>query len=248
MKVYIKAMSMLLAMCLISSIAFAESLPDNWDAKAVEVFKQMDAYTDSLQKFIITTDSYSDASIGPGMIISNPFTTRIAVQRPGSLHSVTKGGSHTSEIYMDKGRLTVYSGDKKLYTHADVPEPMSKGLLYALEEFAVETPLLDLLILKSLDRLLSGDEIVAYVSGDSQIRGVDCHHILVSGPLADLQVWIAKGDKPVPKRTLLRYKHGEGMPRHDVFIDWAITDGFDKSEFKFVPPEGAQEIDFINTP
>jgi hypothetical protein len=248
MKVYIKAMSMLLAMCLINSVALAESLPDNWDAKAVEVLKQMDAYTDSIQKFIIKTDSYSDASIGPGMVISNPFTTTIAVQRPASLHSVTKGGSHTSEIYMDKGRLTVYSGDKNLYTHADVPEPVSKGLLFALEEFAVETPLLDLLILKSLDRLLSGDEVVVYVTGDSQIRGVDCHHILVSGPLADLQVWIAKGDKPVPKRTVLRYKQGEGMPRHDVFIDWAITDGFDKSEFKFVPPEGAQEIGFINTP
>jgi hypothetical protein len=248
MKVYIKAMSMLLAMCLISNIAFAESLPDNWDAKAVEVLKQMDAYTDSIQKFIIKTDSYSDASIGPGMVISNPFTTRIAVQRPASLHSVTKSGSYSSEIYLDKGKMTVYSGDEKLYTQVDVPEPVSEGLLFALEEFDVETPLLDLLILKSLDRLLSGDEVVAYVSGDSRIRGVDCHHILISGPLVDLQVWITKGDKPVPKRTVLRSKHGEGMPRNDVFIDWAITDGFDKSEFKFVPPEGAQEIGFINTP
>lgn len=248
MKVYVKAISMLLAVCLTSSIAFAESLPDNWDAKAVEVLQQMDAYTDSVQKFIIKTDSYSDASIGPGMIISNPFTTRIAVERPGSLHSVTKSGSHRNEIFVDKGKLTVYSSDKKLYSSVDVPEPISVGLLYALEEFDVETPLLDLLILKSLDRLLSGDETVAYVSGDSQIRGVDCHHILLSGALVDLQVWVAKGDKPVPKRTVLRYKQGEGMPRHDVFIDWAVTDGFDKSEFKFVPPEGAHEIDFINTP
>ena len=247
MKFYTKAV-LLLAMCLTNSTAFAESLPDNWDAKAVEVLKQMDAYTDSMQKFIVKTDSYSDASIGPGMVISNPFTTRIAVERPGSLHAVTKSGELTSEIYLAEGKLTVYSSDKNLYAHQDVPEPLSDGLLYALEEFDVETPLLDLLILKSLDRLLSGDELAVYVTGDSQIRGVDCHHILVSGPLVDLQIWISKGDKPVPKRTVLRYKQGEGMPRHDVFIDWNVTDSFDKSEFKFVPPAGSHEIGFINTP
>ena len=195
MKVYIKVMSMLLAVCLTSGIAYAESLPANWDAKAVEVLQQMDAYTDSVQKFIIKTESYGDASIGPGMIISNPFITRIAAERPGSLHAVTKSGSSTNEIYLYKGKLTVYSNDKKLYTHADVPNPLSEALLYALEEYDVETPLLDLLILKSLDRLVSREDIVTYVTGDSQIRGVDCHHILLSGSLADFQVWIAKGDK-----------------------------------------------------
>jgi hypothetical protein len=248
MKVYTKAVLVLLAMCLTNSTAFAESLPDNWDAKAVEVLKQMDAYTGSMQKFIIKTDSYNDALIGPGMVISNPLTTRVAVERPGSLHAVTKSGSLTSEIYLDEGKLTVYSSDTNLYGHQDVPVLLSDGLFYALEEFDVETPLLDLLALKALDRLLSGDELVVYVTGDSQIRGVDCHHILISGPLVDLQVWISKGDKPVPKRTVLRYKQGEGMPRHDVFIDWSVTDGFDESEFKFVPPAGAREIGFINTP
>jgi hypothetical protein len=248
MKFGIKAILVLLLAGMASGIAVAESEPPNWDTKAVEVLKKMDAYTDSMQTFLVKAEAYNDASIGPGMIISNPFITRIAVDRSGSLHSTTTSGTETDEIYVNKGRLTVFSGEHKFYTHADLPEKLSEGLMYALAEFSVETPLMDLLILKSLDSLVSADQFVVYVTGDSAIRGVDCHHILGTGAFADIQIWIEKGDNPVPRRTVLRYKQGEGMPRHDVFIDWQATDGFDKSEFTFVAPEGAQEIGFIKAP
>lgn len=248
MKFCTKMTLILLLVGLTGNSAVAESEPTNRDAKAVEVLQRMDTFTDSLQTFLVKTESYNDASIGPGMIISNPFITRIAVDRSGLLHSTTKSGTQTSEIYVNKGKLTVFSGERKFYTHADIPEKLSEGLLYALAEYDVETPLVDLLILKSLDSLLTADDLVVYVTGDSPIRGVDCHHILVSGALADMQIWIEKGENPVPRRTVLRYKHGEGMPRHDVFIDWQPTEEFDKSEFKFVAPEGAQEIDFIKAP
>ncbi len=236
------------AMCMASSVTLAEAGHTKRDAKAVKVLQQMDAYTDSMGKFIIEAESYNDASIGAGLIISNPFKSRISVDRSGSLHSISKSGSETSEIYLHKGVLTVYSNEHMFFTRTDVPKALSEGLMFALDEFDVETPLLDLLIVKSLDHFDSDDLIIVYVTGNSSIRGVDCHHVLLSGPNADLQLWIAKGDKPVPRRTLMTYKHGEGLPRHEVFLDWNATDSFDKSEFDFEPPEGAREIGFINTP
>jgi hypothetical protein len=233
-------------MVMTSSMAFAESDPANWDARAVEVLRQMDAYTDSMEKFVIKTESYNDASIGAGLIISNPSVSRVSVDRSGSLHSISKSGSHTNEIYLHKGKLTVFSAEHKFYTRAEAPMVLSEGLIFALEEFGVETPLFDLLIVNSLDHLVSGGEDVFYVTGDSSIRGVDCHHILISGSNVDLQIWIEKGDNPVPRRTLMTYKRGEGMPRHEVFLNWSVENRFDKSEFEFEPPEGAREIGFMD--
>ena len=92
------------------------------------------------------------------------------------------------------------------------------------------------------------DSMAIYVNGDSSIRGVDCHHVLLSGPLVDLQIWIEKGDKPTPRRTLMTYRHGQGMPRNEVFLEWSAVDSFSKSEFEFVPPEGAAEIGFVKAP
>ncbi len=237
-----------LAMCMTSSVAFAGSDSANRDEKAVEVLKQMDAYTDSMENFVIEAESYNDASIGAGLVISNPYKSRVAVDRSGSMHSISKSGTQTSEIYLHKGVLTVYSGEHKYFTRVDVPKGLKEGLMFALEEFDVETPILDLLIVNSLDHFVSDRADFFYVTGDSSIRGVDCHHVLISGPNADLQIWIEKSDKPVPRRTLMTYKHGEGMPRHEVFMGWSAKDGFDKSEFEFEPPEGAHEIDFIKAP
>ena len=58
---------MLLALGMAGSPAFADSIPDNWDAEAIKVLKQMDVYTNSLEKFVIKAESYLDASIGEGL-------------------------------------------------------------------------------------------------------------------------------------------------------------------------------------
>lgn len=238
--------AILLVMNLANNLAFAESGPTGQDAKALEVLRQMDAHTDSIDKFVIKAESYLDASIGEGLIISNAYETKISVDRTRSLHSVTKSGSKTNEIYLEKGALTIYSGEGKFFSRVQVPEPLDVGLMFALEELDVETPLLDLLIVNSLDKLMTPGIEVVYVTGDSTIRGVDCHHILLSGPLVDLQIWVEKGENPLPRRTLMTYRYGEGLPRHEVFLNWTAVDGFNQSEFKFVPPDGATEIGFIN--
>jgi hypothetical protein len=246
MKVTIRTVATLLAMVMSSGVALAETAPANWDPEAVKVIRQMDAYTDAMETFVVKTESYNDASIGAGLVISNPFTSKISVRRPGSIHSITHSGSKTSEIYLHKGKLTVYSDKQKFFTRSTVPEELNEGLIFALDQFDVETPLMDLLLIGSLEYLVSDGEDVIYVTGDSSIRGVECHHVMISGSYADLQIWIAKGDKPTPKRTLMTYKQGEGMPRHEVFIEWNATDDIDASEFEFEPPKGAQEIGFID--
>ena len=238
----------LLSLFMISGNAFADPDTAEQDAKAIQVLKSMDAYTNSMDKFVIKAESYLDASIGEGLIVSNPYETTVSVVRGISLHSVSKSGLYINEIFLNKGALTVYSGERKYYTQAEVPKPLDAGLLFALEELDVETPLLDLLILNSLDKLVTPRVEVFYVTGEGSVRGVDAHHVLLSGPLADLQVWIAKGDKPLPIRTMMTYRYGEGMPRSEVFLNWREVDAFDKSEFVFVAPEGATEIDFIDSP
>ena len=240
--------AMLLALCMASNFAIAGADSDKLDAKAIEILKQMDAYTDSLDKFVIKAESYLDAGIDDGQIISNASETQVSVDRSGSMHSRSRRGSQTDEIYFHKGTLTVYSGKHEFYSSSRVPEALDAGLMFALDELGVETPLMDLMIVNSLDHLLTSDMGVVYITGSASIRGVECHHILLSGPLVDFQVWISKGDKPVPRRTLMTYKNVQGLPRNEVFLEWSEVDSFNKSEFKFEPPEDAQEIDFIDAP
>jgi hypothetical protein len=245
MKTFIRTILVMLVTVTAAGVTYAGSDPANRDEKAVGILKQMDAYTDSMDKYVINAESYLDASIGPGLTVSDASDITVSVDRSGFLHSINKSGLETREVFMNKGKLTVFTGPQKFYSHAEIPATLDEGLMFALEQYGVETPAMDLLILRSLDELMTDEVEVVYVAGNSSIRGVNCHHILLSGPNVTMQLWIEKGDKPMPRRTLLTFKHGEGMPRHELFLKWTAKDSFDKSLFEFEPPEGAIEINFI---
>ena len=245
MKTFIRTILVILVTVTTAGVTYAGSDPVNQDEKAIGILKQMDAYTDSMDKYVINAESFLDATIGPGLTVSDASEITVSVDRSGFLHSINKSGLETREVFMNKGKLTVFTGPQKFYSHAEIPATLDEGLMFALEQYGVETPAMDLLILRSLDELVTDNVEIVYVTGDSSIRGVNCHHILLSGPNLSMQLWIEKGGKPMPRRTLLTFKHGEGLPRHELFLKWTAKDSFDKSLFEFEPPEGAIEIDFI---
>jgi len=245
MKTFIRIILVIFITVTTAGVTYAGSDPVNHDDKAIGILKQMSAFTDSMDKYVINAESYLDATIGPGLTISDASEITVSVDRSGFLHSINKSGLETREVFMNKGKLTVFTGPQKFYSHAEIPATLDEGLMFALEQYGVETPAMDLLILRSLNELLTDDVEVVYVTGDSTIRGVNCHHILLSGPNVAMQLWIEKGDKPMPRRSLLTFKHGEGLPRHELFLKWTAKNSFDKSLFDFKPPEGAIEIDFI---
>jgi hypothetical protein len=207
----------------------------------------MDAYTESMEQFEVTLESYTDHELA-GQIVSNPSTSRITVDRSGSLLSVTQGVLRKTEIYFHDAVLSVFSDEHDFYTRTDVPDELDEALIFALDEFDVETPGLDLLLINSLEYLVSDEEFVIYVTDSSSIRGVECHHIVISGPHADLQLWVEKGNNPVPRRALLIFKSEQGRPRHEMFLDWKTIDNLDSSIFEFEPPAGAREIGFMAAP
>ena len=245
MKTFIRTILLILVTVTTAGVTYAGSDPVNQDEKAIGILKQMSAFTDSMDKYVINAESYLDATIGAGLTISDASEITVSVDRSGFLHSINRSGLETREVFMNKGKLTVFTGPQKFYSHAEIPATLDEGLMFALEQYGVETPAMDLLILRSLDELLTDNVEVVYVTGDSTIRGVNCHHILVSGPNVAMQCWVEKGDKPMPRRTLLTFKQGEGLPRHELFLKWTAKDSFDKSLFEFEAPEGAIEIEFI---
>jgi len=239
---------MMLATLFASAAAFSQSSHPNWDAEAVEVIKQMDAYLESMQEFVVTTESYTDSEITGRMIISSPSVAKVSVDRSGSLHSVARDEKQTSEIFIHDGELIVFTDEHNYYTRTDIPDDLSEALEFALEEFDVETPALDLLLVDSLDHLVTDQVFVIYVTDSSWIRGVECHHIVLSGPTSDLQLWVENGDNAAPRRTVLTNKTKQVRPRHEVFMDWQATDDLNSSDFEFSPPDGAREIGFIDVP
>jgi hypothetical protein len=62
----------------------------------------------------------------------------------------------------------------------------------------------------------------------------------------DFQVWIARGDQPVPVRVVLTYKHAAGQPQFSAMLhDWNFHPAIDPELFAFVPAAGAERVAFM---
>jgi hypothetical protein len=62
----------------------------------------------------------------------------------------------------------------------------------------------------------------------------------------DWQLWIQDGPKPLPVRYVITAPGAAGAPQYEVNIrKWNTNPGLTDAEFKFVPPKGAQRIEFM---
>ncbi len=78
------------------------------------------------------------------------------------------------------------------------------------------------------------------------ISGVMCDHLALRSEKEDVQVWIAWGDEPVPRRIVIAYRELEGQPQFSAqFTEWDFSPEFSDTTFTFSPPEGAERIHFF---
>jgi hypothetical protein len=83
------------------------------------------------------------------------------------------------------------------------------------------------------------------VVGDSTIGKFHCEHIAFRGKDADLQLWIEKGERPLPFRVVITFKNEKGSPQFRAqFLNWDLEPELTDDLFTFTPPEGAERLSF----
>ena len=215
------------------------------DQKALDVLNRSAAFTNAMDKVIIKGETYADAGLGAGLVVSNSNEVTIKIDRPDSLYMERFDGVNTARVFINRGKLTIFSTENNFYAKADVPTDVKDAMQFALDQLGLELPMAEFFFSDStLDLIKEQDEIL-YLTDKSRIRGVDCHQIAVRGEIVDLQLWIAEGDKPTPRQVQMTMKWDGGSPRNTAFMEWTEVDELDPKIFEFTPPEGALEIPFV---
>jgi hypothetical protein len=52
-----------------------------------------------------------------------------------------------------------------------------------------------------------------YYVGEATIAGILCDNLALRNEDEDVQLWVAQGDKPVPRRIVVTYKNLDGQPQ-----------------------------------
>jgi len=85
-----------------------------------------------------------------------------------------------------------------------------------------------------------------YYVGEATIAGILCHNLALRNEDEDVQLWVAKGDEPVPRRIVVTYKNLEGQPQFRAqFEEWNFSPNFSETIFSYSPPAHADRVGFL---
>jgi len=171
-------------------------------------------------------------------------TMRVVVRRPDRMVLDVTGDDGSSKMIYDGKTAVVYGPETKKYTSTPVPNTIQGMLEAAIKKGGVDFPLADFLT-DTPDRsflfgVTSGREINTVT-----IDGTPCRHLLFTqSPGIELELWVEKNDRALPRRLIVTYRSEPGQPSFVAeLFDWNFSIHPTDADFVFQPPEGAMRTE-----
>ena len=211
--------------------------------------KILSAMTNNLKTLpTIRADYDSDQEIVTleGQKIQYSASGSISLDRNKGFRATRRGPYADVEITFDGKTISLYGKAMNVYAQF---ERSGLNIDQANEEFrettGLDAPGADLLASDPYAVLTQGVTEGAIV-GSAFVAGVECDHLAFRTDAVDWQIWISKGDRPLPLKYVITSKWVTGAPEYTLLLrNWA-TDGVDIGQFFFSPPAGAKKIDRVH--
>ena len=215
--------------------------PDMVEPDAVDALRRMSTFLMSLQTFEITNEGSLDVVTGENQRIQLDGVTTYKVRRPGFVIDYNSDIKSRRFIY-DGKTFTVYSPKLGFYATAPAP-PTNRETLKALyDKFGIALPLEDLFRWGETDGVRQQALKSAYLVGIATIDGVQTDHYAFREEDVDWEVWIQRGDQPVPRKLVIVDRTAAAHPTFISRLSWKLNPAFADSDFTFVPDADAKRI------
>lgn len=217
------------------------------EPEAMEMLRQMSDYINSLEQFTFHADNTIDTVLESGQQIQKSARADVTIKRPNQFRVNRQGDSIDQEFYFNGQTMTLYGKKLNFYASMNLSQTVdiNTALEIAREEIGLFIPGSDLVYhdahLELLEDVQSG-----MVVGSSVVDGVEVHHLAFRGSEVDWQLWVEKGEKPLPRKYLITSKWITGAPQYTaVLSEWNTSAEVDDAQFSFSPPPEAEKIGFI---
>jgi len=236
--VVLSSLASFLSMALVV-VAVSQALATGDDAK--QIFKAMSDYLASQKTISASFDSTVEV-ITPAMEkIQFASSGTLLLSRPSAIRATRTGGYADVEMFFDGKTVTVFG--KNLNGYAEIGASGSVDeMIDTLRGRGMAVPGADLLLSNVYDTLI-GDVIEAKYIGHAVVGGVECDHLAFRNQETDWQLWIERGDNPIPRKYVITTKSVGAAPQYTLTVhDWKTDVETAATDFDFTPPEGAQQL------
>lgn len=168
----------------------------------------------------------------------------ITVRRPDRMRVDVTGDDGSVKMFYDGKTITMLGVEANKYATAPVPGTIQGMLETVSENLDIDFPLADFLIGEPNKSVLlgvtSGKEV-----GTAVIDGVPCRHLLLTQPPGvEIELWVEKNDRSLPRRLIITYRTMSGHPSMVAELsDWNLSAQPSDADFTFQPPKDATPIE-----
>jgi len=213
--------------------------------RAADVLRKACDFLAAKRSFRVHAEVTFDEVFRSGPLVHRSRGMSMLLQRPDRLYLESHGDKGRRKVYYDGASVTIADTDAKLYGRFEAPATIEEMLDDAMVRFDVALPLADL---ASADpcAALEGNAERGWYLGEHYFAGERSHHLFLSAPDVDVQLWIATGEEPVLRKIVLTYTSEPDKPRYGVVLDdWDFSPRHDANAFTFTPPADMRQIEFV---
>jgi hypothetical protein len=208
---------------------------------AMAALQGMGAYLRTLKAFQVEVATTDEDVLDDGQKIQYSGKTSILARMPNGLRAEVESDRHERMYLYDGKSFTLFA--KRLNYYATVPAPPTVGQLANTldEQYDVTVPIVDLFRWGTPSWSTEGIKGAMDV-GASVVEDVTCQQYAFRQDDIDWQIWIQKGDHPLPRRLVITTKTDEARPQHTAEYTWNLAPSWNDAAFVFDPPEGAGKV------
>jgi hypothetical protein len=215
------------------------------EPKADEVLRQMSEYLNTLEQFSLHAENSVDILLASSQKIQLGRSVDVSIRRPNRLRADIKSDIFDQQLFYDGKSITLYGKKVNYYATIEAPANIESALDDAEQSFGLFAPAADLIYRNSYDILTEDIQYGGYV-GLSTVLGVECHHLAFRAEETDWQIWIENSKTPLPRKFVITSKWIAGAPQFAVLVtNWDVSAQLQDSLFTFVPPGGADKVEFL---
>lgn len=216
------------------------------DPEARATLLAMASFLAKAPGFSVTIRSGYDAIQADGERIEFGEQRRILLQRPDRVRvEVERSDGDRGLVLFDGKGITAFKVDDNVFARVDKPGTVDDALVYLVKDLQMTMPMARMFhtgFPQMLEKMLTS---VRYVEEDV-LYDVPTDHLAVRSAEVDMQIWVAQGEQPLPRRIILTYKNAPGQPQYRaVLSEWELSPKVAADSFTFAPPAGAEQVPFV---
>jgi hypothetical protein len=212
------------------------------EPEAVKALERMSAYLGTLQSFEIRTQTSLDIVTETLQRVQLDGTAHYKVRRPDGFVIEVSTDLKRRAFYYDGKHFTVFAPVQGFYATADAPPTILQTLDQIWDKYAIALPLEDLFRWNDLKSRRKEELTGAFLVGPSTIDGVLTDQYAFRQGEVDWQVWIERGDRPLPRKLMIVDRSQETQPAYVARLSWTLNPTFAPDTFAFKPGPDAKPI------